>query len=397
MHFLVKAIQPDFNVVTKTFEAADESTARAEVRSTGLQLIWIRRRHTMLRPPSLKRGSRFPLLLFSQELSILIDAGLPIVEAIDSLREKESNASTRQVLNQVVHALYDGKALSQALSEFPSIFPELYIALIGASERTGSIADALKRYVSYQTRLNLIRSKVVGASIYPALLLLVGGFVLIFLLGYVVPRFSLVFADMGRDLPFLSRLLIGLGELIHQHYDFALGVAVLGIASAWTCISLKKTRQSLFAMLRKFSWVSNRIAIYQLSRLYRSIGILLQGGIPIVTALGMVRGLLDEDKQRHLDSSIASIKAGRSLSSALEDAGLVTPVATRMLRAGERSGELATMVVRIAEFHDEENDRWVEWFTRLFEPLLMVIVGGAIGLVVVLMYVPIFELASSIQ
>ena len=141
----------------------------------------------------------------------------------------------------------------------------------------------------------------------------------------------------------------------------------------------------------------HRLTVYQLSRLYRSLGILLQGGIPILVALGMVRGLLAASVRPRLDAVTARIREGQSLSVSLEAHDLATPVALRMLRAGEQAGNLGQMMERTADFYDEETGRWVEWFMRLFEPLLMVLVGGLIGIVVILMYIPIFELASSIQ
>ncbi len=136
---------------------------------------------------------------------------------------------------------------------------------------------------------------------------------------------------------------------------------------------------------------------YQLARFYRTVGMLLRGGTPIVPALEMVAGLLHPQVRTRLAAAIQRVRQGESLSQAMEAHGLVTPVATRMLRTGEKGGNLAQMMESIAAFHDEELGRWVDWFTRLFEPLLMAAIGVVIGLIVVLMYLPIFELAGSLQ
>jgi general secretion pathway protein F len=137
--------------------------------------------------------------------------------------------------------------------------------------------------------------------------------------------------------------------------------------------------------------------VYQLTRFYRTLGMLLTGGISVVPALGMVAGLLDPDLRARLDTATRMVREGRSMSVAMESAGLTTSVALRLLRVGERSGQMGEMMERIATFHDEEMARWVDWFTKTFEPLLMAIIGVVIGGIVVLMYLPIFELAGSVQ
>jgi len=397
MRYQVKAVHPGEGIVSTVLDAASEADARRQAESQGLRVLSLQAQRGW---PGLRAGRRspaFPLVLFSQELCTLLTAGLSLVDAIESLGEKEADPATRKTLTEVTRLLYEGKSFSLALGQFPTVFPELYIALVQSSERTGALADALNRYVTYRTRVDQVRQKIIGASVYPALLLTVGSGVLLFLLGYVVPRFSLVFTDMGRDLPWLSRILMALGKQIHDHQGAVAGLLALLVAGAWLALRLPSTRAALERGVERLPGIRNRLALYQLSRLYRSLGILLQGGIPIVTALGMARGLLGVAMRPQLDKVTARIKEGQSLSRALEDHGLATPVALRMLRAGEQAGNLGVMMERTADFYDEETNRWIDWFVRLFEPLLMVLVGGLIGIVVILMYIPIFELASSIQ
>ena len=158
---------------------------------------------------------------------------------------------------------------------------------------------------------------------------------------------------------------------------------------AWTAEMLRA--------LRRVPGFDERVRVYQLTRFYRTLGMLLTGGISVVPALGMVAGLLDPDLRARLDTATRMVREGRSMSVAMESAGLTTSVALRLLRVGERSGQMGEMMERIATFHDEEMARWVDWFTKTFEPLLMAIIGVVIGGIVVLMYLPIFELAGSVQ
>jgi len=242
-----------------------------------------------------------------------------------------------------------------------------------------------------------VRQKLVGASVYPLLLLLVGGGVVLFLLGYVVPRFSQVFEGMGTELPWLSRLLMQIGLFLHaQQLPLALG----SVASITALVLLRRhplVRRWAARQLRRMPALHQRLMMYELARFYRSLGILLQGGIPILTAMGMARGLLGSAAAQGLEQASQRVAEGLPLSDALEVGQLVTPVSLRLLRAGEQSGNLGEMLERCADFHDQEIGRWVEWFVKLFEPLLMTFIGLLIGFIVILMYMPIFELASSIH
>jgi general secretion pathway protein F len=339
---------------------------------------------------------KFPLLLFNQELLALLEAGLSIVEGLETLLEKEANASTRQVLGNVLTSLREGRTLSAAL-EATGIFPPLYVATIRSSERTGSLAESLQRYIAYQTQVDQVRKKVIAASIYPALLLLVGGLVVVFLLTYVIPRFSHIYADSGRELPLASMLLMRWGVLVENHGG-KLSIAVL---ATFAGLGYASTRPFVRAWLRELLWnvpvLGERMRIYQLTRFYRTLGMLASAGIPLMAALEQVSGLLDTRLRARLNEARRMVREGQPLSFALENSGLSTPVALRLLRVGERTGQLGGMMDRIADFHEEELSRWIDWASRLFEPLLMTAMGLVIGGIVVLMYVPIFELAGSIQ
>jgi general secretion pathway protein F len=301
------------------------------------------------------------------------------------------------VLAALVGLLYEGRSLSQALAQQPRIFPPLYVALVQSSERTGALGDALHRYIGYRQRLDLVRQKLVGASVYPLLLLLVGGGVVLFLLGYVVPRFSLVFEGMGSELPWLSRMLMQIGLFLHAQ-QLPLALATAGGIGALVLLRRNPVlRRWVSRQIRRMPALHQRLMMYELARFYRSLGILLQGGIPILTAMGMARGLLGSAAAQGLEQASRGVGEGLPLSQALEAGQLVTPVSLRLLRAGEQSGNLGEMLERCADFHDQEIGRWVEWFVKLFEPLLMTFIGLLIGVIVILMYMPIFELASSIH
>jgi general secretion pathway protein F len=396
MQFEVKALRGKEGVASLLLEAASAGDATRLAQNQGYSVLSAKPKNSWSGWMA-RRGASFPLLLFSQEVLALLDAGLPLVEALEAMTEKEHRNDSRKILAQVVARLYEGQTLSAAMEQYPEAFPTLYVATVRASEKSGALSEALTRYIGYQSQLDVVRKKLVSASIYPALLMGVGGLVTLFLMGYVVPRFSVIYESAGNDLPWLSQLLLSWGKLLANRGAEVLATAILLLGGLIYGISRPSVRRWAMARLWQIPAVGERMRIYQLARFYRTLGMLLAGGAPIVAAMERVAGLLPPLLRGQLELAATRIKEGRVISESLEHNGLTTPVAVRMLRVGERTGGMGQMMERIAAFYDEEMARWVDWFTRLFEPLLMVLIGLVIGVIVVLMYLPVFELAGSIQ
>ena len=329
----------------------------------------------------------------------LLDAGMGLVESIDILARKAKQDDTRHTLHELRRLVGEGRAFSRALEGVPDAFPALFIATVKSAERTGNINEALRRYLVYHRQLNALRDKMLAASVYPALLVGVGGLVVIFLMTYVVPRFSKVYEDIGRDrLPLLSRLLMQWGQFVSEHAAlFGLGFLAL-LASLVYVLTRPALRVWVARKLWQLPVVGEHLRIYQLARFTRTVAMLQKGGVPLVTALDMTDDLLRQPAlQAGLTAAKAAIREGRAVSDSFGQHGLATEVGTRLLVVGERSGELGEVMERIAAFYDEEISRAVDWASRLFEPVLMVFIGLLIGGIVILMYLPIFELASSLQ
>jgi general secretion pathway protein F len=397
MQFEVRSIDKVSGISTLVLDAPSRDVATRMAGERGLRVLSVAPVQGMDRLFKRNVGHAFPLGLFSQELLTLLDAGLSLVESIETLGEKESKPERREVLNRLVADLYRGSSFSRALGQFTEVFPPLYIATVRASERTGGLSEALGKYVAYQSQLDVVKKKVVSASIYPVVLAIAGLLVIGFLLGYVVPRFARIFEDLGGEIPWMSRLLIQWGH-IAQDYGSAIGLTALGLFAALGYWATRDgTGVQVLNWLSKIKTIGERIRIYQLARFYRSLGMLLRGGMPAVASLELVTGLLPGALNTRLLSATQLIRNGTPISVAMEGAGLTTPVSARMLRVGERTGQMGEMMERIAAFYDSEISLWIDWFVRLFEPLLMAFIGVAIGFIVVVMYFPIFELAGSIR
>ncbi len=395
MRFELKAMTAAGRVESLDVQASTEATARAQAETRGYVVLNIRPRAT--RPLLRWNNERFPVAQFSQELIVLLQAGVPLVDAIETLGDKEAVPTAKAVLAQIAAALREGRPLSTALDELNSIFSPLYVATVRASEKTSDLVHALTRYVAYDERIDAVRRRVINASLYPALLMTVGALVSLFLLLYVVPRFSQIYGDRAVNLPLLSQILLSWGRLVEGHASLVLAVIGGFICAVVYAGRRPAVRLAVQSALWRIPATGERMKLYQLTRLYRTVGMLLGGGMPLIAALEMCAQLLHPALRPTLARAIRGVAEGRLLSESMRNEGFTTPVALRMLTVGESGGNMAQMMERIAAFHDEEMTRWVDRFTRLFEPLLMTAIGLVIGTIVILMYMPIFELAGSVQ
>ena len=397
MQFEIKALRSGEGVRVLSVAAMNEGDAANLAKSQGYTVLSIKGGGSVVLPGFKKSGNWFPLVLFSQELLALLDAGLSLVEALEALAEKERHSEAKKVFDAIVARLYEGQNLSAALQDFPAVFPPLFVATVRASEKTGGLSEALGRFVAYQSQLDFVRKKIVSASIYPVLLMAVGGLVVLFLMSYVVPKFSVIYEGSSATLPWLSQLLLQWGVLLQTHGQMVLLLVVGAVSAAVYGLTRPSLREFLLLKLWHIPAVGERMHVYQLARFYRTLAMLLKGGIPVVSALDMVSGLLQPVLRGRLKLAALAIREGQTISRAMEAQELTTPVALRMLRVGERTGNMGEMMERIAAFYDEEMARWVEWFTKMFEPILMALIGLVIGVIVILMYMPVFDLAGSIQ
>jgi general secretion pathway protein F len=387
-------------VSTLTMEAADAPTARLKAAGLGLDVLAC---HARAGRPGQASGGRpvsarqMDIASLSYELSSLMSAGLSVMDSLRTLARKERNAGRRAILMDVVAGVDEGLPLSAALARHEGRFPPLLVATVSASEQTGDLGTALRRYADHQQSVKALRDKVVGATIYPLLLLSVGFVVVLFLLGVVVPKFAVLIESSHAQLPWTSQLMMSWGRLVAAHFG------VVGLCSLAALTGLAFGARQVFRTGARARWIESTpfvgttIRQFRHAQLYRTTGMLVQGGIPAPRAFGLSTSLLGDADQERLRKAIALLREGRSISGALDDAGLADPVAASMLTVAERTGALPEILERIAQFHEAALQRSVELTSRLFEPILMVGIGLVIGSIIVLMYLPIFDLASSLQ
>jgi general secretion pathway protein F len=397
MQFDVRALDAQQHIQTLRLEGLDMSDVQSQLATRHLIALSLKPTASLTQTSWGSSRNRFDLLLFGQELHALVAAGLSVVESMETLIERSTADMTRSVLQRLVGHLREGQRLSGALAQQSSIFPPLFIGIIQAAEGTSDLPRALERYIAYETRLQTLRHKITSAAIYPSILMSVGGAVALFLLGYVVPRFASVYKGSGRPLPWASQMLLNWGEFASSY-----ALVISGILVALLAAIVLAARRALRSggWWRLLAWLPGaqpRLLILELSRLYLTMGMLLEGGIPVARAMQLSEAVLTGPKVQALQRARQGIGQGQSLSTALEQYNLSTPVALRLLRVGEQTGQLGTMLSRTAAFYDNETTRWIERFTKAFEPILMAAIGIVIGLIVILLYMPIFDLAGNLQ
>lgn len=340
-------------------------------------------------------GSRTDVTVFAEQLRDLLTAGLSVIEALVTL-QRSAVPRQRAPLDALIQRLRAGERLSQALAA-QAQYPSLLVALVRASELTSDLPQALTRYVEHEQRLAELRHRIASVAIYPLLLTGVGAAVLLFLLLYVMPRFARVFEGMGEALPWSARAMVWWSQWLQAHGGWlTLGAAAIGVGLVLLLASRERRGRALHRLLQ---WAPLRLRLrtYFLARWYRTTGMLVHGGIPLPEALSLSSTVLPAGLQAGGLATERALRDGFSPAQAHARAGMSTPVAEQLLQAGEGTGDVGAVLTRIAQFHEAEVARGLERGMRSLEPVVMVLIGIGVGAVVVLMYLPIFELASAIQ
>lgn len=394
--YKVDRLLPNGQIEQVTIEANSLETAQQIARTENWSVL---RLEPLTSGFGLNRSKRsgVQLSFLSHELKALLEAGLSIIEVLTSLTERESSPAQRDALAELKRSVEQGESLSDAMAKQPQNFPPLYVATIRSGERTGDLPRVIGRYLTYSEQLDELKRKLLSAVTYPALLLGVGSAVVLFLLVYLVPRFSVIYEQVGADLSWPARLLLQWGVWAKENpwLLVALLLAIpLSITMAWRTPSI---RASLARQLVSNPWVGRHWRSFNASRYCRSLALLAGGGIPLPEAMRLAGGLLPQPMQTRLAQAIQGIQQGQKLSDALADSQLLTSIALRLLRAGERSSDVPRMLEQAANFHDREMAHLLERLGKLIEPVLMLLIGLLIGGIVVLMYLPIFELAGSLR
>jgi general secretion pathway protein F len=332
-----------------------------------------------------------------KELRTLLSAGMTVVEALETLHAQPLGAARARVHAVLVNELRQGKTLSAAMLSTGQ-FPAVLVASVKASERTSAMVSALDDYLKYHEMLEQMRKKLVSAAIYPAVVLGLGLAIVMFLLLYVIPRFSRMYADLHGATSLATRILVQVSAVLAQHgasIVAALGGVALALAWAWQRGVLQ---QGVAAVAAGIPWLQRQMDEFRLAKLYQSLGLMFKGGYALDEALGQCASLgLGARMTAGIHSAQSGLARGQRVSTALAQAGLTDAVSQRLLAVGERTGNFERVLQTIAERHGNNFATFIDRATRVVEPLLLMLVALVVGGIVVMMYMPVFDIASSVR
>jgi general secretion pathway protein F len=391
MRFVVRSMAPGAAAVAEAqLDAASEAEVRQRIAAQGHVLFSVQATQHAPRAP------RFDVAWWCRELRTLLRSGMTVVEAIDTLAAGRHDPVRDRVHSGLLAALMQGQSLSRAMTTVGG-FPQVLVAGVIASERTSTLVDALDDYLRYEEMVERLRRQAVSAAIYPAVVIALGIAITQFLLLFVIPRFSRMYGDRQAGLSTATEVVLWLSRLLQQHLVWVV-VAMMLLAVLFV-VALREgwLVRACSAMAESNAELRTQIDHFRLAKLYQSLALMVRGGYTVDEALAVGEALdLGPRLQVALVRTRADIGRGRTASSAFANAGLTEVVTERLLAVGERTGAFETVLQTIADRHAERFTTFVERATRIVEPLLLLIVALVVGGIVVMMYMPIFDMANSL-
>jgi type IV pilus assembly protein PilC len=396
--FILRVGTPDGDVVERHVRAGSLRAAREEMLRQGLHVFEAKR-------GALTAGDFLPrmgkvisterFLLFNQELLALVRAGLPIVQSLDIMLERQKNPRFREILTQIREKITSGVALSDAFASYGDMFPPIYSTSIRAGERSGDLEGVLKRFLRYQKMIVNLRKKVVGAMIYPSVLMLMSMAMIFVMLTFVIPKFAEFFTGFGAELPWFTVLMINIATTLRKNVWLVLvgTIVVVFLLRRWAgTTSGRLLWDRIKLRLPLVGGVLHRFAIMQFTQ---SLGTLLSGGTPMVPAIEIAsESVTNQLVATRIAGVVQNVREGEPLWRSLDSTGVMSDLAVEMIKVGESTGALTEMLNNVSEFYDEEIESRLARLVSAIEPVILVFMGVVIGVLLYAFYLPLFRLSS---
>ena len=338
------------------------------------------------------------MVILTRQFATMINAGLPLVKALQILSAQASNPTIRTAIEKVVHDVESGHTLADALKEHPKLFTPLYVNMVAAGEAGGILDTILLRLATFLEKADALARKVKGAMIYPAVVLSVAVMAIAILLLFVIPTFESMFASFNQELPLPTRIVIGLSNFLQGYWLWLLiGGVVSGVLfKRW--IATSSGRLLFDRMLLQAPLLGPLIRKAAIARFTRTLSTMLSSGVSILEGMEITaRTAGNRVIHDAVIESRASIAGGRSISEPLRESGVFPPMVTQMINVGEETGDLDGMLGKIADFYEDEVDVAVESLLKALEPAMIVILGTIVGGMIIAMYLPIFGMVNAVQ
>jgi type IV pilus assembly protein PilC len=379
-------------------EAIDEAGARAQLKRLRIEDPKIK-----LKPKDLLENVQLfkpkvtgkDLVIFTRQLSTMIDAGLPLVQCLQILAKQQSNQTFKSIISTIQNDVETGTTLADSMRKHPKVFDSLFSNMIEAGELGGILDTILSRLAVFKEKSMALQKKIKGAMTYPAICLAISFLILVIILVFVVPVFDKMFKDFGSTLPAPTQIVINLSNFFKEKIIFIILFVILLSFTIKKIYHTEKGRLKIDHMLLWSPIIGQLIRKVSVAKFTRTLSTLLQSGVPILDSLQVVAKTSGNKViERAVIRVAESISEGRPIAEPLEESGVFPNMVVQMINVGESVGALDNMLEKIADFYDEEVDQAVENLTSMIEPFMMVFLGGMIGGLVVAMYLPIFKIAS---
>ncbi len=397
--------------VKDTIEAANEEEAGAQVRKMGYFVTKITEKQAKKKGKAKdkkpkKKGKAFSiggvpskqLCTFTRQLSVLQDAGLPILRSLKILEGQMKPGPLKNALMDVVDDIESGATLSEAFAKHPKAFDRLYVNMVKAGEAGGALEVILQRLAMFKEKAQSLKRKVTGAMIYPCVVITVAGAILGFILYFIIPKFKKIFLDFGVDMPKITILLLDMSDWVVEYFYT---IPLFPICFWLFCKLLRKNRTGAYVLDKiKLSLpvMGGIVEKSTVARTMRTLGTLVASGVPILEGLSIVRETAGNVVfERAFQKVIDSIREGDTIAQPLKEARVVDDMVVNMIDVGEETGDLDTMMNKIADVYDEEVDVLVEGLMALIEPLMIVVLGGMVGFIVIALFMPLIKLITELS
>ncbi|MCD6412830.1 MAG: type II secretion system F family protein [Elusimicrobia bacterium] len=405
MTFTYKVRTTKGNILQGTLEANDQRAAVERLRAQKYIVLEITEAQKnalteMLNSinPFKPKAKAKDIVIFSRQLSVMINAGVPIVQAMSIIEEQIENPYFKKVVGSIREDIEGGTSIADALAKYPDCFDSLYINMARAGELGGILDVILQRLSAYLEAADQLKGKIKGAMVYPAVVVIIAFGVTLFLMVFVIPAFKTTFSSFGKNLPLPTAILISVSDFLKANFLFIIGGIIVVVVGALKFYKSEYGRKKIDPMMLKLPVLGNLLIKGATARFTRTFGTLVKSGVPILQAMETVAKTAGNwAVEEAVLNARESIREGEKIAEPIAAAGIFPPMVNQMIKVGEETGNLDTMLEKIADFYDTEVDMAVKALTSMIEPLIIVFLGVVVGSIVIAMYLPIFSMGSLVS
>jgi len=390
--FLCRLGYPDGTIKIETLRAENLDLLKKNLIDKGIYVFSIEKKGTFFK----SKKEKIPLetfLIFNQELAALLKAGLPLLQCIQILSERQKNPFFQKILIEIIDKIKGGSSLSEAFEAYGELFPKLYYTTLKSGERSGELEIVVRRYIQYQKIITMVKSKIKQALVYPAILTILSLVLITIMLTFVIPKFTSFYSEMEAKLPILTRVVLGVSGFVIKFFPFILISIIILIFLFLSYKETYKGKQKISQIILKIPLAGEIAHLFAISQFTRSFGTLVGGGTPAVQALEVAASSISNIYiSEKIKSIISKVREGEPIWASLESTKKIPPVTIEMIKVGEATGALDEMLFSASEFLDEDISIKLSRLMTLIEPIILIFMGSVVATLLASVYLPLVYL-----